>query len=61
MNELDFIMMVETEGFDETNPDHINGLQRMIDSELVWKLQGSWQRFASSLINAGVVSVGVRR
>jgi len=57
MDSLDFIMMVEQEGFDEDNSDHVSALQSMIDTGMVWKLQGSWGRLAKSAIEADICSM----
>jgi hypothetical protein len=57
MDSLDFIMLVEEEGFNAENPEQIKALQGMIDTGLIWKLQGSWGRFAQSMLNVGVVSM----
>lgn len=59
MDSLDFIMMVEEGGFDHTDPEQIKALQGMIDTGLVWKLQGSWGRFATQMINVGLVKMPV--
>jgi len=56
MDEIDFIIDVEENGFDPVNEDHVAALQRMINSGLVWKLQGFWGRLASGMISADVVS-----
>lgn len=56
MSELDFIMKVETEGFDHENEKEIEALQRMIDSGLAWRLQGYWGRFASQMIRLRLVN-----
>jgi len=58
MDSLDFIMQVEQEGFDGDNSDHVSGLQDIIDTGMVWNLQGSWGRLAHAAIKAGVCSVG---
>ncbi|MDQ2066757.1 hypothetical protein Q9295_10240 [Xinfangfangia sp. CPCC 101601] len=54
-DEVGFIMEVESEGFDAQNDKHIAGVQEMIRTKLIWQLQGSWQRLATALINAGLV------
>ena len=55
MDSLEFIIHVETEGFDPHAPEQVEALQWMIDSGLIWQLQGWWQRFAYSMIKAGIV------
>jgi hypothetical protein len=55
MSTLDLIMQVESEGFDTRDPAQVAALQEMVDTGLVWKLQGAWQRFASEMIKAKVV------
>lgn len=55
MENLDFIMEVEEEGFDPNNEYHVDTLQHMIDTGLVWKLQGFWGRLASRAIDQGIV------
>lgn len=60
MESLDFIMHVESEGFDPQDEKQVAALQGMIDSGLIWNLQGSWQKFGTSMINAGIVSIKKR-
>lgn len=55
MDTIDFIMMVEDGEFDHENEEHVQALQDMIDSGMVWKLQGFWGRFATQMINLGIV------
>lgn len=52
---LGFIMDYESEGDNLTQEDIINGFQHLLDSGMVWKLQGSYQRMAKSLIDAGLI------
>jgi hypothetical protein len=54
MNQLDFIMIVELEGFDSSNPDHVEALQNMINNGMAWKLQGFWGRLAAFAIEEGI-------
>lgn len=54
MNTLDFIMEVESDGFDPDSSEHVKALQGMIDSGLAWKLQGFWGRLASAAIKEGI-------
>lgn len=51
-NELDFIMKYE--GGECSDKEIIDGFQHLIDSGLVWKLQGTYGRTAQSLIDAGI-------
>jgi hypothetical protein len=55
MDQIDFIIMVEEGGFNVEDEVHIASLQRMIDTSIIWKLQGSWQRFAKSMLKAKLV------
>ena len=61
MDSLDFIMMVENGEFDHDNQEHLNALQEMIDSGLVYQLQGSWGRFANQMIKLGLVTAKVKK
>jgi len=54
MGSLDFIMDVEENGFNPDNNEHVSALQDMIDSGLVWQLQGSWGRLARAAIEVGI-------
>lgn len=56
MDTIDFIMLVEEGRFDPANASHVKSLQSLIDSGLVWQLQGAWQRFAKTMIEIGIVS-----
>ena len=49
---LDFIMAYEAEELSED--EIIEGFQSLIDSGVVWTLQGSYGRMAARLIEAGV-------
>lgn len=49
---VDFIMRVEG-GETMTYGEYVDGMQRMIDSGMVWQLQGSWGRAAMELIREG--------
>lgn len=49
---LDFIIRYENGECDEQ--ETIEGFQLLIDSGLVWQLQGSYGRMAASLIQAGI-------
>lgn len=48
-----FIMAMESDDPPELE-DRIRGVQAMIDSGVVWQLQGTWQRMASRMIEAGI-------
>lgn len=50
-NTLDFIIAYENGELTET--EIINGFQELINSGLVWQLQGMYRRMASRLIEAG--------
>lgn len=52
-NSLDFIMRAES-GEIETEEEYAEGMQAMIDTGLVWQLQGSWQRAAVNAIESGL-------
>lgn len=56
MDEIDFIMKVETDGFDHENLKEVAALQKMIDSGLAFRLQGFWARFASRMIDLKIVN-----
>jgi hypothetical protein len=56
MDELDFIIKVEQDGFDHENDQEVEALQKMIDSGLAFRLQGFWGRFATQMINMGIVN-----
>lgn len=47
-----FIMAVE--GGEVTAEEYREGMQHLIDSGLVWQLQGSWGRAAMAAINQGI-------
>ncbi|MBD3755905.1 MAG: hypothetical protein IE937_09740 [Gammaproteobacteria bacterium] len=53
---IDFIISVETDGFDPMNDDHRKGLQNLIDSGMIHHLQGSWQRLAGQMIRLGLAA-----
>ena len=55
MDQLDFIMAVEQDGFDPDNEDHVEQLQQMHDSRLAYQLQGFWGRLATRAIEAGII------
>lgn len=47
--------MAAESGEIETAEEYIDGMAAMIESGVVWHLQGSWQRAAISVIEAGYV------
>ena len=47
-----FIMQYESDDMDED--EVIEGFQHLIDSGVVWQLQGSYGRMADALIKAGL-------
>jgi hypothetical protein len=51
MDAVAFIMAYETGELSETQI--IRGFQKLIDTEVVWHLQGSYQRMAVHLIEEG--------
>lgn len=53
---VSFIMQAESDGFD-TLEEFYEGLQHMIDSGVVWQLQGSWGRVAAQAIEEGCCHV----
>ena len=50
-DEVSFIMAYEGDELDDN--EIINGFQHLIDSGIVWKLQGHYGRTASALIDQG--------
>lgn len=50
---VDFIMRLEGEADDLTQDEVIEGFQHLIDTGMVWSLQGSYGRAAMSLIEQG--------
>lgn len=53
-DEVDFIMQLEDGCL--SKPDLIHGIQKLVDSGLVWSLQGSYGRLAANLIKQGLVT-----
>jgi hypothetical protein len=51
MTTLDFIMRYE--GGECTQEEIIEGFQALIDSGIVWQLQGCYGRMAAALIQSG--------
>jgi hypothetical protein len=56
MSEVDAIMAFESGELDDDGI--IDLFQKLIDSGLAWKLQGSYGRTATALINAGYCTRG---
>lgn len=54
MNVLDFIMDYESGALNEE--EIIEGFQFLLDRNVVFQLQGSYQRMALKLIEAGLIS-----
>ena len=53
MDTIDAIMMIE--GNDMASPEEVlDAWQHLIDTAVVWHLQGSYQRYAIQLIERGV-------
>jgi hypothetical protein len=52
MDDVDFIMAYE--GGELNDDEIIAGFQKLIDSGMVWSLQGSYGRMAARLIDAGL-------
>lgn len=53
---LDFIMRYESEYLDED--EIIAGFQELVNSGIVWQLQGAYGRKAQELINEGFITDG---
>lgn len=51
---LDFIIRYES-GYITSKDELIEGFQRLVDSGLIWELQGMYQRKAMELISAGEI------
>jgi hypothetical protein len=51
-NEVDFILNFEM-GLIDNEQEVIYGFQKLIDSGMVWSLQGQYGRIAKKLINEG--------
>jgi hypothetical protein len=55
MGSLDDILLIE--GGCPSEEEYIAAYQRLVNSGLVWQLQGSYGREATRLINAGLVEL----
>lgn len=53
-NDFDAVMYIETED-DQDEETLISAWQRLVDTGLVWKLQGFYGRSASAMIEAGTL------
>jgi hypothetical protein len=53
MNDFEAMMKIEHAEFD-TDEDYVDAWQTLIDSGLVWKLQGCYGRRAAQLIEQGI-------
>jgi len=51
--DLDFILAYET-GEIDSEEELIAGVQSLIDSDMIWKLQGSWGRLGAALLQTGL-------
>ena len=51
---LDFIIKYES-GYITSKEELIEGFQRLVDTGLIWELQGMYQRRAIELISAGEI------
>lgn len=54
LSQLEFIMAVE-QGDDITPEQHVEGMAELIRTNMIRHLQGSWQRAAQSLVDAGII------
>lgn len=55
MDTLEFIMTVESDLDSLTVEEYVDGMAEMVKSNVVFNLQGSWQRAAIHLIEAGII------
>lgn len=55
--DLDILTAIDiVEGVDDASPEHqLQAWQQMVNSGLVWKLQGWYQRTAAQLISQGLI------
>jgi len=54
LSSLDACLILEGEYPDATDDDCINSLQLLIDTGIVWNLQGTYGRMAASAIDSGI-------
>lgn len=52
MNTFDAVMMIESNT--GTEEEYIAAMQHLIDTAVIWQLQGSYGRLAVEMIEAGV-------
>lgn len=53
MNTFDAVMLIETND-NASEEEYIAAMQHLIDTAVVWNLQGSYGRLAVEMIEAGV-------
>lgn len=58
-NEVDFF--IKYEGGELADDEVIDGFQHLIDSGIVWQLQGSYGRMAENLIDAGLCHISKKK
>jgi hypothetical protein len=56
MDLLNFIMQVEQDPSELTIEEYVDGIAYMVKHNIVQQLQGSWQRAAWPLIEAGIIN-----
>ena len=60
MTTLEAVQIIESDCDHVTTDDvdeHIEAVQCLIDSAVIWELQGSYQRLAFDMLNSGLVSI----
>jgi len=58
MTPLDAIQIIEWDDDDSIDmTDVIDAVQCLIDTGIIWELQGSYQRLAFDMLNEGLVSI----
>lgn len=55
MSDLEFIMTVESDLDSLTIEEYVDGMAGLVRSHIAFNLQGSWQRAAVALIEAGII------
>lgn len=55
MDQLAFIMAVESDPESLTTEEYVEGMAGMIRTNIAFNLQGSWGRAAMALIEGGIV------